>query len=80
MTELSSASGNESPSKENSLLNQIDENREKWANYSGPKEVELPIRSRGGCEQNSRVQQDSMYLLLFSLLLWRRRLKRLNAR
>ena len=29
MTELSSASENESPSKENSLLNQIDENREK---------------------------------------------------
>ena len=56
----------------------VDDNREKWASYSGPKNIELPMRSRGGCEQKSQVLLDPAYLFIIGLFLWRRRLGKMT--
>ena len=52
-------------------LAEVDETREKWSSFSGPKDVELPVRSRGGCEQKTSSADSPIYLILFGLLLFR---------
>ena len=71
--------GDEAIEQSDQGLPAVDESREKWASYSGPKDVELPMRSRGGCEQKSLVLLDPAYLFLVGLFLWRRRLGKITG-
>ena len=69
---VSEASAGEEINEESDQgLSEVDETREKWSSFSGPKEVELPVRSRGGCEQKTFSKDSPIYPILLSLLLFR---------
>ncbi len=56
--------------------------RDEWHSYSGPKEVEVPIRSRGGCDQQSRKVPSLLWLFLLGFFSFRKariKLKFINS-